>query len=148
MKGFTLIELIIVLAILSIVGALSVPFLQTFQVSQDAITYSNTVIQTLRRAQQQAIAGQTGTGWGVYFDNTNKQFILFRGDSFTTRDPEYDLVTSYPAGFTVATDFSDEVYFSLYSGLPSATGAVVVTSQNNQVKTVSINSLGLIELDE
>ena len=148
MRGFTLIELILIMAILGIVSVFSVPFLQSFQVSQDTITYSDTVIQFLRRAQQQAIAGQNSLGWGVFFDNSNRNIVLFQGDSYVTRDADYDIAVSYPAAFILSTDFSDEVVFSLYSGLPSVTGTVTFISQNGDTKRVSINSLGLIELNE
>lgn len=145
-KGFTLIELIIVMAILAVVGALSVPFIQSFQVSSNLSTHTTTITQTLRRAQQQAIAGQNSSSWGVYFDDGVKMFILFLGNDFATRDQSYDLATDYPEVFTVTTNFADEIYFSIFSGQPSTVGTVNVSSLNNETKTISIDSFGLIQI--
>jgi len=148
MKGFTLIELIIVLGILVSVAVLSLPFIQSFQASSDLYTYVDTISRTLQRAQQQAIAGQGSSSWGVYFDNPNKKFILFKGDNYAGRDPNYDQETKYPAIFSVSTDFGDEIHFSLYSGRPSNFGTTTVVSANNETKYIVIKDFGLIQVND
>ena len=67
--GFTIVEILIILGVLAIVATLSLPFIQSFQVSSDLTTYSEQLTQTLRRAQQKAMAGQNNSAWGVYFNN-------------------------------------------------------------------------------
>jgi len=146
MKGFSLIELILVLALVAIVSALTIPFVQSFQVSADLTTYSANIALTLQRAQQQAMAGQDDSSWGVYFDNSSRQFILFRGDSFAGRDQTYDQVTSYPEIFSLGTDFGSEISFAIFSGEPSASSTVTITSRNDGTKKIFINSLGLIQV--
>ena len=148
MRGFTLIELIIVLGILVVVSALSIPFIQTFQVSSDLYTHTNTLVKTLRRAQHQAVTGLNDSSWGVYFANGNKKFVLFKGEDYITRDQSYDQETDYPEIFNITTDFGSEIYFSLYSGQPSTVGLVTITSPNNKSKTISIANSGLIQIDE
>ena len=146
--GFTLIELLIVIGILVIVSGLSVPFLQTFQVSSDLYTHANTVTQILRRAQRQAVVGLNSSDWGVYFNNGNKKFILFKGEDYVTRDMAYDQETDYPKVFNIATDFGDEIYFSLYSGRPSVVGNITVVSSDNNNQMVNIADSGLIQIIE
>lgn len=148
MRGFTLIELIIVLGILAAVAVLSLPFVQSFQVSSDLYTYVDTINRTLQRAQQQAIAGQESSSWGVYFDNPNKKFILFKGDNYASRDPDYDQETKYPAVFSISTDFGDEINFSLYSGSPSVVGTTTIISSNNETKYIVIKDSGLIQIND
>ena len=148
MRGFTLIELLVVIAILGIIAGLSIPFFQTLQVSSDLYTYADTISKTLRRAQQQAIIGQHDSSWGVYFNNGQKIFVLFKGDNYNTREQEYDQQSEYPQTFNVSTDFADEIFFSLYSGLPSAAGVVTITSPNNESENISISSSGLIQINE
>jgi len=145
-RGFTLVELLIVLAIIAVVGALAIPFIQTFQVSSDLYTYADTITKTLRRAQRQAVTGQNEASWGVYFDNGNKTFILFKGDDYASRDQNYDQQNDYPPVFSISDDFGSEVYFSVYSGSPSAVGTVTMTSGNNESKTISIDDYGKIEI--
>ena len=147
MKGFTLIELLIVIGILAIVAVFSLPFLQTFQVSSDLNTYVNTIQKTLRRAQHQSIAGQYNSSWGVYFDNGTKVFVLFKGDDYAVRDQEFDQPTDYPEIFNITTDFGDEIYFTQYNGQPSAVGTVTMTNPNNESKIISIDSFGLIQIN-
>lgn len=146
MRGFTLIELLIVMAILAVAAALSVPFIQTFQVSSDLYTNLDTINQTLRRAQYQAMTGQNSAAWGVYFNTAGKNIVLFQGDSYAARDQSYDQATEYADIFSITTDFSDEIYFSLYSGQPSASGTVTIASPNNDSKDITINNFGLIQI--
>lgn len=145
-KGFTLIELILVIAMLAIIGGMSVPFFQSFQVTSDLATYSDTVARTLRRAQAQARAGQNTDSWGVFFDTASNDITLFYGDDYDARDVTFDQTESFASSFTLSTDFFDEIYFTIFSGDPSTTGSVTLTSQNNDIKTISINSLGIISI--
>jgi len=147
MRGFTLIELLIVIGILAIVAVFSLPFLQTFQVSSDLNTYVNTVQKTLRRAHLQSIAGQNNDSWGVYFDTPAKKFILFKGSDYSTREQDYDIETEYPEIFSIATDFGNEIYFTQYSGQPSLVGTVILSGPNNKSESISINDIGLIQID-
>ncbi|RJR31595.1 prepilin-type N-terminal cleavage/methylation domain-containing protein [Candidatus Parcubacteria bacterium] len=144
MKGFTLIELIIVIVIIMILGALSVPFFQFFQASSELYTLTDEVTRTLRNAQISAVTGQNDSNWGVYFNDTEKKFVLFRGDSYLNRDSGYDLVFDFQEIFTVENDFGNEVVFSKYQGLPSVTGTLTLRSRNSQMHQVIINGLGLI----
>lgn len=148
MRGFTLVELLVVIAIITITAGLSIPFVQSFQVSSDLRTNSDIILKTLRRAQQQAAAGQQADSWGVYFNTGNNKMILYKGLNYTSRDSEFDQESDFAQTFSLATDFSDEINFSLYSGDPSVTGLVTITSDNHDSQNISISNLGLIQLDE
>lgn len=147
-EGFTLIELALVLGIFAAVAVLSMPFLQSFQVSSDLYSYVNDLNATLRRAQQQAVNGLNNSSWGVYFDSSGKKIILFKGESYTTRDQPYDQETSYPEIFNISPSFGNEIYFSLYSGQPSVSGLVTMTGPNNGIKTISVSDFGLIQIND
>lgn len=149
MKGFTLIELLVVLGILIVVAGLSVPFFQSFQTSSDLYTNANSVMQTLRRAQQQALIGKHSDDWGVYFDSANSSLVIFKGNDYISRDLEYDISFEYSPAFDITTDFGDQIYFTVYSGMPSSEGLVAVTSINTgQTKVISISSQSIIEINE
>ncbi|OGY45138.1 MAG: hypothetical protein A2729_00075 [Candidatus Buchananbacteria bacterium RIFCSPHIGHO2_01_FULL_39_14] len=144
--GFTIVEILIILGVLAIVATLSLPFIQSFQVSSDLTTYSEQLTQTLRRAQQKAMAGQNNSAWGVYFNNGQKKVILFKGVDYGSRDSDFDEEISYPPSFSVNTDFSGLIFFNLYRSSPSVGGIVTITSQNNESKNITINELGIIQL--
>jgi prepilin-type N-terminal cleavage/methylation domain-containing protein len=148
MKGFTLIELILVILVMTLIAAFSMPFFQSFQISSDLNTETNTISQALRRVQQQAIIGQNNSAWGVYFNSAGNNIILFNGTSYSGRDQEYDQLIDYQPGFNLVTNFGPEINFAIYTGKPSVTGTTTVTSQNNESKNISISSLGLIQLND
>jgi len=149
MKGFTLIELILVLAILAIVSVLSIPFIQIFQTSSDLYTYTDSIAQTLRRANQQSVAGQDGSAWGVYFDTAGSRLVMFKGNDYAGRDDEYDQEIDYPDSFVVSADFGDEISFSLYRGLPSDTGTIIIASVESDVnKYIVISEIGLVKISD
>ncbi|MFA6410427.1 MAG: prepilin-type N-terminal cleavage/methylation domain-containing protein [Candidatus Buchananbacteria bacterium] len=147
MKGFTLIELLLVIGMMAIVAGMSVPFFQTFQVSSDLYTNTNTIVKTLDRARQQAISGQNNSDWGVYFANDVKKVILFKGSNYASRQVDYDQEIVYSKPFNLTADFGSEVSFSVYSGKASKTGTISLSSQNNETKKIIIKDLGLIQID-
>ena len=148
MRGFTLIELIIVLGVLVIIAGLTIPFFQSFQISSNLNTYSQTLANLIYQARSQAITGQNNSSWGVFFDNEANKAILFQGANYDSRqaDSEHDL--NYPEFFNVATDFGKEIVFVEFSGRPSANGTITISDSNNQSKIISINSLGLVQVNE
>jgi len=145
MKGFTIIELTLVIAIFIIIAGLSLPFLQSFQTSTDLNTYTQTLTQTLRRAQQKAWFGQNNAGWGVFFDNSQKKFILFSGANYAGRNPDFDEINDYPEIFQITPDFGNEINFAIYSGQPQMVGQITISSPNNETKIIMINSLGIVQ---
>lgn len=147
-KGFTLVELLIVIAIVTIVAGLSVPFIQSFQTSTDLYTHAVTINRNLRRAQQQAIAGQNASAWGVYFDTAGNDITLYQGTDYLSRNQDYDFVTSFPPRFFLSNDFTDDINFAAYSGRPNSIGTATIASQNNESFTISVNNAGVIQIDE
>lgn len=145
MKGFTLLELLIVIGILIIASALSLPFFSSFQSQKDLASYNTFFAQTMRSAQTNAINGFHGSSWGVYIDDVNKQFVLYCGSNYASRQTDLDLATNYNSSFTLTSNFGNEINFSLYSGLPLVNGTTTMsdlTSLQNKFNTIS--PLGLI----
>jgi len=146
--GFTLVELLIVLGIVIVVSILSIPFIQSFQDSSDLQTYADNLNYVLRRAHQQAVNGQNNSSWGVYFNEAGKNFTLFKGDSFATRDQSYDQAFDYPNIFNISTDFGDQIIFSVYSGQASVTGSIIFSGKNNKQRIISISSSNIIQVND
>lgn len=142
MKGFTLVELVIILAILlllfAIVGSLSSNTLPKSQLLSSA----ETVVQTLRRAQALSIAGKHDSLWGVYL--TASDITLFAGSSYATRNTEHDQREVFPAGITVSG--ISEVVFEAITGETSNPGTIMlVADATGQTSTITIYASGLIE---
>ena len=147
-RGFTLIEMLIVIGVILVVAGLSIPFLFSYQASSEVVVYSNNIERTLRRAQLQAINGYQAEGWGVYFDNSEKKFTIFKGDDYSGRDKQYDQEITYSESLNIFSTFGNEIYFNLYSGVPSVTGTVTVTSTEALfIHSVVVNQLGIINVN-
>ena len=95
MRGFTLIELLLVMAIVAIIAALSAPLTQSFQIGTDLNTVTLSTVQQLRRAHQQAVAGQAANDWGVYFDSVGNSLTLFQGSSFCRATLDHEKFYKY-----------------------------------------------------
>jgi prepilin-type N-terminal cleavage/methylation domain-containing protein len=87
-KGFTLIEMMLSVALLGILGGVSVPLYQSFQNQNQLSIATNTTAQTIRRAQILSRANDGDAQWGVYIQMGS--VTLFQGDDFDDRDPAFD----------------------------------------------------------
>ena len=140
-NGFTLVELTLVVVFITLVAGLSVPVYQRFQNSNDLDLAAMELTQTLRRAQVLSLANDGDSNWGVY--SGSGQILLFKGASSTTRDANFDEVFSIPASIQVSG--LSEIVFDKFSGEPQITGSIIISSNNNDQKTITINSKGLLE---
>lgn len=79
-RGFTLIELVVVIGVMALVGTLAlVSFVNSRRVRDLAASGQN-VLSVLRVAQGKSLAGESGVPWGVRLEAS--RFILFSGASF------------------------------------------------------------------
>ncbi len=140
-KGFTLVELLIVLAVMGtlflIVGSISLSSLPSTQLSSEA----DTVEQTLRRAQAKSISQQADLAWGVHLSSA--QMTLFAGSTYVGRNQTYDEVHAFQTGI-VKSGLSD-VVFDFRTGETADTGTVTLTaSSTGEVKTLTVNQAGRV----
>ncbi len=138
-KGFTFIELIIVLAILGILIASSTTVAVRFYQTRALDIHLNGIVQVLRRAQLKAMSVENDSSFGVYI-NSDK-YVLFKGDSYSTRDQSYDETYNLPDNFK--TSGLSEVVFSKIRGNTSDTGNIILTVTGKS-KTLNINKVGRI----
>ena len=84
-KGFTLVELLVVVAIIATIGVVSIMNLQG---SRNGTDFNNTTKQIgsiLRQAQSQAASDYQGVPWGVHFANTTTSFYaLFSSSTYSS----------------------------------------------------------------
>lgn len=142
-NGFTLLEILLVVALIVAVAGLSVPIYQSFQVTNDLDIAVNTIAQSSRRAQILAESGQGDKNWGVYMDST--KIVVFRGDAYSGRpqeDQDVDEEFEVPVTITIP---QSEVVFSKISGDPNTTVSITVAASNGNTRDVSINEVGMVE---
>jgi prepilin-type N-terminal cleavage/methylation domain-containing protein len=142
-RGFTLVELLMSIAMITLLIGISVPIYRTVQAHNNLDLGLQIATQTLRLAQLSALAGSEDASWGVDFDTG--QAILFKGESFLTRDPEFDQVHELPQ--SLVWTGSTEIVFQKFTGLPTGTSELIVTSVDDRFRTLTVSGLGLIDYD-
>lgn len=138
--GFTLLEILLVLAMISIISGFSIPVYQTFQVKNDLDISANTVASSFRRAQVLAEASDGDSQWGVKV--LSGSITLFQGASYAARTSAFDEVFTVPTSI-VPTGLS-EVVFDRLTGQALSTGTVTMTATTGQVRTIAITAKGTV----
>lgn len=141
-KGFTLVELLLVLAIFAIlfaiVGTISSHTLLSSQVKVE----SDAVEQVLRKAQARTVSRHADSVWGVHIASTS--VLLFAGNSYAGRDASYDELRSFPEAIS-ASGLSD-IIFQFRTGATVNTGTITLThGATGERSTISVAATGLVE---
>lgn len=139
-KGFTMIEILLSMAVLSIIVGIGSPIYQSFQNRNNLDITTTTIVQTMRRAQVLAQSVDGDTSWGVKIQSGS--IVLFQGVNFETRDPEFDEMFDLPTSITPSG--LPEIIFTKFTGLPQITGSIVLTYNINETRNITINEKGTI----
>lgn len=139
-KGFTLIEAILVIAILIILGSVGIPVFGTFLERNNLKVAESTIVGALRSAQISAMNNLGDSDWGVWA--SAGQVVVYKGESYASRDTAFDIVHS--TSTSVLYSGINEINFAKTSGLPNTTGDFVLSTTNG-VDNISINEKGKID---
>lgn len=138
--GFTLLEVLLSVAIIALIAGLGTPVYQSFQTRNDLDVATNTVAQSLRRAQVLARASDGDTTWGV--DVRSGSVTVYKGASYASRDSAFDELFDVPTSITPSG--IGGTVFSKFTGVPQTTGTITLTSNTNESRTITINEKGTI----
>ena len=154
-RGFTMIELLIVITIVVITFAATFTIQSRFLVDTYIDTNTDQIVQTLRLAQMRSIARFNNSQWGVYFDEdidgNDDKFVLFKGTSYADRDFSFDIETHLPDSLSFSNislnGGGDDVVFNELTGATPNYGSIQILDNLGNPNTVSINSKGMVELN-
>ncbi|MFA9288630.1 MAG: Tfp pilus assembly protein FimT/FimU [Weeksellaceae bacterium] len=141
LSGFTMIEILLSIAIVTLIAGMTAPIYQRLQVTNSVKVTSQLIAEKLRRAQQLSMAAQNDSQWGVYIGTGN--IVIYKGSTYATRDQSFDETTVIPTSNNVSG--ITDLRFTKLTGLPSSTGFISVT-QNTDSSTITINSVGTITI--
>lgn len=139
-SGFTLLEVLLSVAIIALITGIGIPIYQSFQTRNDLDIAANTIAQSLRRAQSLSQASDSDISWGLRVQNGS--IVLFQGSSYGTRDTTFDEIFDLPQSITPSG--VSEIVYSKFFGEPQAIGTITLISDTNETRTITINAKGTI----
>lgn len=139
-KGFTLVEILLAIALVAVLAGFSIPAYRYFQVQNELSIAADQIVGSLRRAQILSQAVDGDATWGV--DIRTGQITMFQGSSYASRDSDYDEVFDVPSNIS----FSgiNEIVYSKVFGEPDATGIITATSVLGDSIVITINEKGTL----
>lgn len=138
-RGFTLIELVLVMTLVAAIVGISTPFLISYQRRNMLRTDTIMVQELIRRAQGLAENSVANSNWGVYFNGQN--VIIYKGDNYLGRDPAFDETSTLSDATSVSGNL--EYNFDVLTGDTVNAGSTILTVDNNS-KEIFVNEKGLI----
>ncbi|MBN2087201.1 prepilin-type N-terminal cleavage/methylation domain-containing protein [Candidatus Peregrinibacteria bacterium] len=148
-QGFTLVELIVVIAIFVILFSTAVMVIGDTLNRHNLKNEGNQIVQTLREARTNAVAGRFNSKWGVYLNTSTNpdSYILFKGNTYSSRDSDYDLIRVFPSAVSfsnISISGGSEIVFDVRGGGTDNIGSLRLVTSNDQFG-ISVNRLGLID---
>lgn len=156
-KGFTLVELLLVVGILAVIFGLALPFALNTKFTNELDTAAENLRTTLREAQSQAVAAEGDLPYGIYFNTSANpvSYILYRGTSYVNRDTSFNAggygTTELPKSATMSFDWTAtdyEITFERLTGelFPTGTADKIITLSIPDIgsKTITVTAKGLI----
>ena len=144
-NGFSIVEILLVLAIFFFIVFLSLPLVSGVFMQSDLEDNSLLIVSTIRQAENNSRNGLEDSVWGIKVDGT-LGIVLFKGmgtsstATYATRDPAYDL--TLPISNNLTLSGISEVVFSKLEAVPSTTGNIIITNLNTKSITININEKG------
>ena len=152
-KGFTMLEIMLVLGLFSILLVLSLPALRSFEKTSDVTNAKDEIVSVLRIAHSKTLASESDTRYGVYFDDIADphQYVLFQGDSYASRVVAFDEVHKLGASVefsSISFGGGKEVVFDRVVGTTSQSGSTVLEYKADSTKgeTIYVERSGNIEV--
>lgn len=153
-NGFTLLEVILVLAILAVISTIGFSYLGGFKSGADIEETANQIVGKLRETQNKAMAGEDNKKWGIHFYNDNADatlsyYEIFSGNDYaggTVIEKIYLSSLAADARFdTPSAGQSIDIIFSKITGVPPSAQNIVISLQG-ATKTISVETSGRIKI--
>ncbi|MEK7208223.1 MAG: prepilin-type N-terminal cleavage/methylation domain-containing protein [Patescibacteria group bacterium] len=145
-KGFTIVEVLIVLAIVAVIAAFSVSSLVNFNAEEALIAETEKVLSLLTRARSQTLSAKEASVYGVHFEE--RKAVLFRGASFSAGaagNQAQTLNDAVKIASIVLAGGGAEVVFQKLTGAAAQSGTITLASVRtpSDTKVITIAATGV-----
>ena len=133
-KGMTLLEILVVIAVLGILLSIVLPQFSKIKENQVLKNAVEDVMSVLRSAESQSLASMNSSEYGVHFQSD--QVILFKGKTFSIGAADNKITNIIlPASISNVTlagisANTGDVYFERLSGVPSKIGIITISTSS------------------
>ena len=147
-KGFTIIEALVVIVILTVISVIVIGSFTKFNNNQSLNTAVSEITSTLNQARANTLASYDNLSYGVHFQSD--KIILFSGGVFSSSDPDNkEIVLSTKvsiSNITLAGGGSD-IIFKRLTGKTDQDGTITLSlvSDPSKTETIIIQKSGIIE---
>ena len=149
MRGFTLLELLIVISILAVLSAIGSGFYINYVRDSEVSSAANNIISDLKSTQAKSITGEDDRKWGIRFINARDDYYEIFSTPTDYSDPAKTVqLTVYLSGgvyFTQPAESSNStVIFNKIKGTTGSNASITISSSSNRAKTANVTTLGNI----
>jgi prepilin-type N-terminal cleavage/methylation domain-containing protein len=139
-KGFTLIEIVVAMAVLAVVAAFVGTVGYDFYRSQAFTAERDNLLSLLRSARVRALNNINQADHGVYIGANS--YVIFEGSSYAARNAAFD--EAYPRLPGVTASGTSEVVFHSPDGISNVSGTISLISGTAKVD-IGLNYEGRID---
>lgn len=140
-KGFTTLEILLVVSLLIMVGSATVTIYVTTKRKTDLNVIQNMTAHYIRRSHSFAKSGKNDSSWGINISPDG--ITLFKGEDYNSRDQNFDEFYKYPV--KVTNSGISNITFSKITGTPSQSGTITIKDRTNDSVGLYVNSKGFVD---
>lgn len=145
-SGITMLELVVVIAIIIVLASLIITSFSAFRNSKVLDTGVENILSVLAKARGNTLSSKNAYQYGVHFETS--QVVLFRGATYSSSDPSNEVVSLDSAveiSSITLTGGGSDVIFDRLTGKTNMDGTVIIriNSDTSKTKTITINATGI-----
>lgn len=148
-KGFSLIELLVIIVILILISLVVMPSLIDFQREQALKNTTENIVSLLNKAKSDTLSSLNSTTYGVHFES--KKMVYFEGDSYSSgnsnnQEIPFESGVEIPSGGINLSNGGSDVVFPRLTGEVNGYGTITIelTALSTRQKVITINKIGSI----